>query len=221
MTASSNESQHSAPDTPAGVQPDVTSADASGRSPDGPTNSTSRNSSGNSPLDVFLASIAPELRLRTALVIVLMLTPVLVITLTPLKHEALLFFLGMIPSMLARSLKLGLGLVVSALATVLTPIAILASHSAPIGTGLMTAMGALVALSSLRGWNGPTMHLGVLTGILLTQPPPHLDLPEATEAVQLFYPALLVLLGGLWAHFLLRTILAKEIGRASCRERVF
>ncbi|MFT2816641.1 FUSC family protein [Leifsonia sp. A12D58] len=145
--------------------------------------------------------------IRLGILIVLIILPMIIIVLTPLKHEAYLYFLGTMPAMLSRSLHIGVGVLAVFANALVVPVAILSSQSVMSGTLLMILLAVIIALSSVRGWNGPLMYVGVIAGLLVTSNPPHVDISGASESIQLWYPALLALFGGLWGLLLSRTLM--------------
>lgn len=167
------------------------------------------NASGTAPRSKGAAAAAPSgFGIRLGILIVLMIVPLILIVLTPLKHEAYLYFLGTMPAMLSRSLHIGVGVLAVFGNALIVPVAILSSQSVMSGTLLMILLGVIIALSSVRGWNGPLMYVGVMAGLLVTSKPPHVDFGSgASDSIQLWYPALLALVGGLWGLLLSRTLM--------------
>jgi hypothetical protein len=143
---------------------------------------------------------------RRVLLIVLAIAPMLILSSTAWSANATLFYLGMLPAAIGLLVNVRVAVAGGVLTGALMMLAVLLRDEPVTGALLMTAIGAVVGLSSVRGWHGVGAYAGPQTSFALIGAP-MVALASGTVAIDASWAATTMMggsvaAGGLWIAFI-------------------
>jgi hypothetical protein len=143
---------------------------------------------------------------RRALLIVLAIAPMLLLSATAWSDNATLFYLGMLPAAIGLLISVRVAAAGGVLTGVLMMLAVPLRHEPVVGALFMAAIGAVVGLSSMRGWHGVGAYAGPQTSFALIGAP-MVALASGTVAIDSSWAATAMMggsvaVGGLWIVFI-------------------